>query len=470
MSMETKNTAHEGRGRGGPNVLRAAFLVTLALVLVGLVTRHSLVAYLTDVAPRSALALDPQNPVALVNIADGEVGRGFAKQAEETRLEALAKSAAASGVTAGAENADGSGDIQQDDPLGRDAWARVRENASTALQRDPFNARALRLIGQAAAAEHDNANAAKFMAAAAKLSKRERIAYAWLLEQAVRQKDFGNALDYADILLRVHPQLMAPIAPLLGQIAEASGKENLLVDYLRASPPWRSSFLSYLPRSIRDARTPLKVLLQLRDTQEPPTARDLRPYIDLLIKNKFIELAYYTWLQFLPPDQLSKAGFLFNGSFETEPAGLPFDWTYTSASGVTIERAPKPGLTDQRALYIEFGQGRVDFKPVTQITMLGPNRYRMTGVYRGELIGPRGLRWRIECLGGSPIAEGDLVTGIAKDWSSFSIEFTVPQDNCRAQRLSLILDARMASERFVSGFIWYDELTIATVKTDTVPK
>jgi hypothetical protein len=469
VTTETEHPAEKEQKPGRTKLIRVTLLVALGVGLAWLVTRHSLVAYLAEAAPQSALALDSRNSEALVNIADGQVNRGFAMQAEESRLEAFAKSAAGSISEPGAKTNTSSNEAERENPLDPAVWAKVHESAVIALQGDPLNARALRLLGQAVAADKGNDAAVKFMRAAAERSKRERLAYAWLMERAVEQKAYSEALDYADVLLRVRPELIKPITPLLARMAESPGGDKILVERLGSAPPWRSSFLSYLPRNITDARTPLNVLLQLRDTPDPPTARDLRPYIDILIRNKFFELAYYTWLQYLPPEQLSKAGFLFNGSFETEPSGLPFDWNLSSGSGVTLERAPKPGHSDQRALYIEFGQGRVDFKPVSQVVMLGPGTYRLTGVYSGELVGPRGLRWRVDCLGGKALGESDMANGIAKDWTTFNVGFTVPKEDCRAQRLSLVLDARMASERFISGFIWYDDLAISTTKHDVAP-
>jgi hypothetical protein len=53
-----------------------------------------------------------------------------------------------------------------------------------------------------------------------------------------------------------------------------------------------------------------------------------------------------------------------------------------------------------------------------------------------------------------------MVLGAVPQWKEFEVPVTVPATDCRAQRLELILDARSASERLVSGSIWYKELDL----------
>ncbi len=270
---------------------------------------------------------------------------------------------------------------------------------------------------------------------------------------------------------------MPQAIPILVRLAENKDEKAVgaLKTLLVSNPPWRSSFFSKLPGTISDARTPLQLLLSVKETASPPTVADLSGYLNFLIGRKFYELAYYTWLQFLPPEQLSRAGLLANGSFEVTPSGLPFDWIISPASsGVTTDIALRPQLDGEHALYLEFGPGRADFRGVSQILMLAPGAYELKGQYKGEIIGRRGLQWSIKCVGAprarEPIGESRMVLGMARTWTDFLIPFTVPDKECRAQELRLVLAARSASERFVSGSIWYDELEISRVEMTDEPQ
>ena len=51
-------------------------------------------------------------------------------------------------------------------------------------------------------------------------------------------------------------------------------------------------------------------------------------------------------------------------------------------------------------------------------------------------------------------------------WKDIDLSFNIPHDGCPAQYLTLNLDARSASEQFVSGAVWYSDLTITRVEAD----
>ena len=111
--------------------------------------------------------------------------------------------------------------------------------------------------------------------------------------------------------------------------------------------------------------------------------------------------------------------------------------------------------------------GELNTKASDNSIMLAPGAYRFEGEYKGELAGPRGLKWRVACAENptKPFAESAMIRGSASAWDQTKLDFTVPEQNCRAQYLSLDLDARMPSEEFITGSIWFDELRISRLSS-----
>jgi hypothetical protein len=160
---------------------------------------------------------------------------------------------------------------------------------------------------------------------------------------------------------------------------------------------------------------------------------------------------------------LATTGNLFNGDFEVVPTDAPFDWNLTSAFGASVQVAslPQPG---QHALLLQFGPGRVDYKDVKQLLLLAPGPYRFTGKLKSELVSQRGLEWRVSCLGKqqAELGRSEAVRSSDPGWRTFEFSFIVPDQDCRAQTVNLVFDARSASERFISGSIWFDDLRIVS--------
>ena len=77
------------------------------------------------------------------------------------------------------------------------------------------------------------------------------------------------------------------------------------------------------------------------------------------------------------------------------PSGTPFDWMLSKGAGVTVQVAAKSDKPGERALHLQFGPGRVDYREVTQLIMLSPGSYQFEGKYKGDLVSERGLEWRI---------------------------------------------------------------------------
>jgi hypothetical protein len=454
---------------------RAVALVGLALILFWLVISRTFIAHLAAIAPSAALKLSPTNPTALLKLADNSLNLRSAPEnamtagmmASDRAIHANADATVnTSGPIAGTNSEpvgpSGLADRSQSSAAATEAGDQIRAWAELALLNDPLNARAFRILGLLADIGADEARAAMLMQAAAHRSIRESAAVYWLMRKSLDKLQYAPAIHYADVLLRTRRRFAMHVMPTLARMAENQEASSELKKLLVNNPPWRGQFFSILLSNISYARTPLDLLLSIKETPTPPTAEDIRLYLNFLIGHKFYDLAYYTWLQFLPREQLSSAGFLFNGSFEIASSEMPFDWVIAPGAGTTIDIAARPDQ-EGRALFMEFGPGRVDFRGVTQLIMLSPGTYRLKGKYKGEIQGPRGLEWRVTCAGGrlTSIGKSPMVIGMTTAWKEFEFSFTVPDADCRAQHLGLELAARSASEQLISGSLWYDELRIS---------
>jgi hypothetical protein len=134
---------------------------------------------------------------------------------------------------------------------------------------------------------------------------------------------------------------------------------------------------------------------------------------------------------------------------------------FTAGSGVTIDIALQPESNDP-ALFVQFGPGRVGDFGVAETMILAPGTYRFTGKFKSDIEGPRGPKWTIRCAMDSKslIGQSPTTRRVGVSWESFAFSFEVPTTDCSEQQAALILDSRSAADRFVLGSVWYDDLQI----------
>lgn len=451
------------------DVLKAIMFSAFAAALVWGVVSRTFAAFLAEGSPEQALRIRPAQPAALDALAETRLSA--LDGAERTAREAASSPTLAidRSLSEGGSSPNTGGIAPERGPQPDRARTQdVREAqslASQALLADPLNARALRILGQIADLSGDEAQALRFMQAAARRSLNETMAVAWMMSKSAEDGDYPEAIRYADILLRSRPQLRQAVVPFLAWMAEQGGGGAGLKDMLSRNPPWRAQFFDALPASVSDARTPLDLLMAVKDSPAPPTTVELRGYLDFLIGRQLYALAYYAWLQFLLPEQLSSVRYVVNGGFEAPPSALPFDWSISQGAGTTVGVDLSPGEGANHALFVRFDDGRAEFSGVAQLLVLSPATYRLAATYKGTLLGRRGLKWRVTCVGGTTgvIGESPTIAGTSASWKPLELSFSVPGSDCPAQYVRLELDARMASERFVSGEVWFDNLQISRV-------
>ncbi len=423
----------------------------LCALLVWQIVTRSLPAFLAQSHPYAALALRSSASAPQLELAGQALGVLLEEEAQVMDMGA-AKAAAAAGLTPSTPATAASVPDEQ-----------IRAWASGAIASAPLSSRALAILGAVEAQNGDVSAAERFMSAATARSLREKTAVAWLLNQHYQAADYGAALHFADALMRAAPQTADTIVPYLGRMAESPKSSAKFTQLMLTNPPWRTNFFYHLSGNIADARTPLALLLALKKTANPPTQSELKAYSALLVQNKMYELAYNAWLQFLTPEQLAKAGFLFNGGFDFEPSSFAFDWTPAHGKGLLIDRIGRTGTSGDMALMIEFGGARIDPVLLSQTLMLQPGDYLLEGKYRGDLTSRRGLSWSVKCIGlpGAINAPTDArFASKQANWTAFTFTLSVPPSGCRAQLLQLQMNARSPSDTMATGRLYLDELKI----------
>lgn len=339
----------------------------------------------------------------------------------------------------------------------------LRAMLHDALRRDPLSARAYRLLGRIEQSRGGaRGDIARLMNVAATRSVHETLAVWWLLQAALEDGDTRSAVVHADTILRTQSRLTGPAVQALAKVAQSPEGMVHLTDTLARNPPWRAAFLQRWPQLMTEARAPLVALLALRETAHPPTAAELGGYLHALIRHRFFDLAYYTWLQFLPPARLQAVTFPFNGGFEHMPSGLPFDWVIPKGLGVSAGVVARGDAPNARALAIEFGVGRVEFAGVSQTILLPAGSYRFEAAYRGQISGRRGLLWQLACLDEARTQLGatPMMLGTTTQWKAIEFDFVVPERGCPAQALCLRHDARTPSEQLATGRSFHDDVKI----------
>lgn len=412
---------------------RIAIFLIVALALCWLVLSHSYVAYLSTISPLAALKIRDDDSQSILRLAEVEI------------------------PPTGKDQVGAPGSLR----LSRARINELRAQIEAVLVDSPLSARAYCLLGQIAEIEGSSKSAEKFMYAAARRSLNEKIAVDWMMRKGFERKAYRSSAYYADALLRSTPGIVGYVTPILARMAETPEAKPEFIKLLATNPSWRRAFFDALGASLTDARTPLDLFLALSDSLAPPTTDELNSYEAFLFRHKLYELAYYVWLQFLPPAKLVSAGYVFNGDFEATPSGSPFDWQSPSGANVISDFASRPDQAKNRALVIQFGPGRVEFPGVSQAIMLAPGAYVVNGSFMGEIRGPRGVQWSLKCVNGALLGRSQMIFASISTWSAFEFPLVVPETGCAAQMIDLQLAARSPSEKLLSGVIWFDDLSIA---------
>lgn len=350
------------------------------------------------------------------------------------------------------------------DPAGLDRASALARRAATA---NPLDGRPYRILGAVAEQRGDTDRATQLYTLAVRHSPRDLPSLAWLMRHRLLEGRIDEGLTYLDAQLRVQPNLAGTLFPTLIAALDASGGQLPLAQTLAGNPRWRAGFLNRLARDARSTDAVTAVFEQLAATPGGLTDAERRAYVERLIRDHRWQQARRAWAAGLPAQHRPADQLVFDGGFELPAGGYGFDWRIDPIAGATIERLAGPGITGNRALYIEFQDRRVRFAHVRQLLTLAPGHYRLAARYRLDgLRNERGLNWTLQCAENPSARLGSSrrLTG-SSPWSTLELDFDVPAENCGAQWLRLELAARIPAETQIGGRAWFDDITIIPLPT-----
>lgn len=391
-----------------------SLVAVVALCALWLVLIRGYADYLARPLPARALALDGNQPEALVRSAEGALREGKADQAE--------------------------------------AYARQ------ALRRHPLEGRALRILGATAELRGDRVAARALMAAAAAATPRDSATQFWLAINALADRDLDTALVKLDRLVRFEPELQSDVFPILATIATNPVGAPAIAPFLTANAPWRTRFIEGL---IGQAPA-VEDLMRLVRAIEQAGGRLSEAEVDRLAQRLWAGGDWRRLRTLLAREAGAEAtpALVRDGGFDGTGRGPFLGWAVRRVPGADTWIGAEPG-SGRSVLHVSFHDRRVAYAHVQQALMLDPGRYRLTAQARlANLRTARGLRWVLSCTGrGQPIGQSELLLG-STDWRPVSAHFEVPAENCGGQLLTLMLEARIAAEQQVAGDAWFDDLQI----------
>ncbi|HET6545457.1 MAG TPA: tetratricopeptide repeat protein, partial [Rhodanobacteraceae bacterium] len=338
----------------------------------------------------------------------------------------------------------------------------AQEYARRAIASAPLDGRAYRELGLIASARGDDAGAATMMRLARRHAPRDIPAHGWLMYRDLHAGDYAGALGHVDFMLRVDRKLRTRLYAGLIGLANGPARPSLAA-LLGGGPPWRAAFWAQLCRDSPDRARIAALVDALRDAPVPLDHAERAAWLERLVRDGRWAQAYPLWIDLLPADQRGDLADVHDGGFEHPPEDTGFGWRFERIAGARIDRAATAGVHGRHALHVEFEDRRVAFHQVSQLLVLAPGHYRLSGRVRADgLRNERGMQWVIVCVGARSerIASTGRYSG-SSPWHAFSTDFDVPDAGCAAQWLRLDLAARIPAEQMAGGGIWFDDLDIA---------
>jgi hypothetical protein len=191
-------------------------------------------------------------------------------------------------------------------------------------------------------------------------------------------------------------------------------------------------------------------------------------YCDFLLQHREYARASAVWQRYQgggSPDY-PRRNRVFDGGFESEPAGTGLGWRVLPVDGVTVERTTAPTHGGAHSLQLTFsGRANLAYGGVVERTVVEPGNYRFRAFLRAEgVTTDQGVRFVLSDpeSPGREIAATQAVNGTV-GWTEVGAAVTIRAPT----RLLEIRVSRRPSLKFddkIRGTVWIDDVQLRPAK------
>jgi len=260
-------------------------------------------------------------------------------------------------------------------------------------------------------------------------------------------------------------------------LQETDTYDDLIFNWYRTEQlPTNAVLANGLPEDARAGRAYLRILMRVDESRGAAEAwnwnvghgyADLRlanDYLGFLMNRQQYEAAAQAWARYLGPrrDGYMETDWIFNGDFENEFSGSPFDWRIDPRDDVDVARDAGMAHSGAHSLRIRFaGNENINYSYVSETAFVKPGKYRFEAWVRTDhLTTDEGVGFRVL----DPAAPSALdvrterLTG-TNDWKRIERVFDVGPKT----QLILIQVVRQPSLKFdnkIAGAVWIDSVKL----------
>lgn len=191
-------------------------------------------------------------------------------------------------------------------------------------------------------------------------------------------------------------------------------------------------------------------------------------YTNFLLRREQFDAAALAWAKHFRGRGYDCIGSscIFNGDFEHEPSGGPFDWHVDEAKGITAERDRVTRYEGQYSLRLDFtGNDNPFYQGVKELVAVEPGRYRLEGYVRtSRITGDEGIRFRANGTTRTQSIQAETpAAGGTEGWKRLSAEFLVPE-GVRELDVRVIRRKSLRIDNQITGTAWIDSVRLTRLR------